>query len=319
MPKRRNSPETPVPFSPQSIRDDMMRDLSRLLGQQEFGSLDEVNAFMEREIMGKPLRRVEPTTNRERAEDLVATARQERSVPKLRAQVAKALVLDADCVSAHLLLAEVAESPAKALAHCRDSVAAGDRVLADLLSDEGATIWHHPVGRKYMTARYVYAELLWQTGDRPLALDEARTMLRLNAGDNQGVRYLLLEWLMRAGSVADIEALLAAYDESTAAWMFTAALHRYRTLGPAAAAAQALRAAMKENPHVVPMLIGETPLPDEVPDTHGFGDADEAALYVLTSTSSWYDAAGSIEWLERLHHTSPAAPTGRRKHSRNHT
>jgi len=297
----------------------MMRDLSRLLGQQEFGSLEEVTAFMEKEVMGKPLRHVAPTTDRERAEDLVMAARQEHSVPKLRTQVAKALKLDADCVAAHLLLVEVAESPTKALSHCRDSIAAGDRVLAELLREDDASIWHHPIGRQYMTARYLHAELLWQTGDRTLALDEARTMLRLNAGDNQGVRYLLLEWLMRAGSVADIDALLAAYDESTAAWMFTAALHRYRTLGPVAAAAKALRAAMRENPYVVPMLIGETPLPDEVPDSHGFGDPDEAALYVLTSTSSWYNAAGSIEWLERVVHATPAEPAGRRTRSGNHT
>ncbi|WP_373061387.1 hypothetical protein [Gemmatimonas sp.] len=319
LPKRRNSPDTPVPFSPLSIRDDMMRDLSRLLEQQEFGSLDEVNAFMEKEVKGKPLRHVQPTTDRERAEDLVVTARLERTTSKLRAQVAKALKLDADCVSAHLLLAEVAESSAKSLAHCRDSIAAGDRVLAEQLGNEGASIWHHPVGRQYLSARRVFAELLWQTGDRQLALDEARTILRLNAGDNQGVRYVLLEWLMRAGSVAEIDALLAAYDDGTAAWMFTTALHRYRTLGPVTAAAKALRTAMRENPYVVPMLIGETPLADELPDTFGMGDPDEATLYLHESISSWYDAAGSMEWLEQVFHATPAGPIGRRKHSGNHT
>jgi len=242
----------------------MMRDLSRVLGQQEFGSLDDVTAFVEKEVMRKPLRHVQPTTDRERAEDLVVTARLERTTSKLRAQVAKALKLDADCVSAHLLLAEVAESSATSLAHCRDSIAAGDRVLAEQLGDEGASIWHHPIGRQYLSARRVF-------------------------------------------------------DDCSAAWMFTTALHRYRTLGPVAAAAKALRAAVRENPPVVPMLIGEAPLPDELPYTFGMGDPDEATLYVHESTSSWYDAAGSMEWLEGVYEATPAGPTRRRKHSGNHT
>ncbi len=288
------------------MRDDMMRDLARLLGRQEFGSIDEVNAFLQQEVTGKPLRRVEPTTDRERAEDLVMVAREERSIPKLRARVAKALTLDADCVAAHLLLAQVAGNPAEALAHCRNGIAAGDRVLSDLLGDDDGSIWHHPIGRQYLHARYLYAELLWQTGDRQAALEEARKILRLNAGDNQGTRYLLLEWLMRAGSVAEIDALLAAHDEHSAAWMFTTALHRYRTRGPVADATKALRAAMRANPHVVPMLLGESPLPEELPDTCGIGDQDEAALYLHSSTSTWYDAAGCIEWVIGVSRATPA-------------
>ena len=295
----------------------MMRDLTRLLGQQQFGSLDEVNAFLQNEVVGKPLRHVEPASDRERAEDLVMAARQERTVPKLRARVAKALKLDPDCISAHLLLAEVAASPAVALAHCRDSIAAGERVLADVLgdvlNDADAPIWHHPNGRPYLNARYLFAELLWQTGDRPAALDEARAILRRNVGDNQGVRYLLLEWLMRAGSVAEIDALLAEYDDCSAAWMFTSALHRYRTLGPVAAAVKALRVAMRANVHVVPMLLGEAPLPEQPPDTYGFGDEAEAALYVHASTSTWYDAIGAIEWLAVATPTASAGGTTRRK------
>ncbi len=316
MPKRRNTPEQQVPLPPQAARDEMMRDLTRLLGQQEFKSFDEMNAFLQREVTGKPLRRVQPTTDRERAEDLVMAASQERSLPKVRTQVAKALTLDADCISAHLLLAEVAESPARALAHARDAIAAGDRVLADDLSDPDAPIWLVPNGRPYLRARHLYAEILWQTGDRPAALDEARTILRLNAGDNQGIRYILLEWLMRAGAVADIDALLAAYDERTAAWTFTTALHRFRTLGPTADATKALRAAISANAHVAPMLLGTTPMPDELPDSYSMGHPSEAAIYVNGSISTWLDAVGACEWLAHVSRPSPSGRTGPKRRLR---
>ncbi len=277
-----------------------MRDLTRLLGQQEFKNFDDMNAFLQREVTGKPLPRVLAKTDRERAEELVMAASHERSLPKLRTQVAKALTLDADCIAAHLLLAEVAESPAKALAHCRDASAAGDRVLADDLSDPNTPIWLVPNGRPYLRARHLHAELLWQTGDRPAALEEARTILRLNAGDNQGMRYILIEWLMRAGSVADIDALLSAYDEPTAAWTFTTALHRFRTQGPTADATKALRAALSANAHVAPMLLGTAPMPDELPDSYSIGHPSEAAIYVNGSISTWIDAVGALEWLEQI-------------------
>lgn len=312
LPKHRTTREERVSEAARELRDDMMRDLSRLLGQQEFGSLDDVNAFLQKEVMGKPLPHVQPTNNRERAEDMVMHARRERSIPKMRAQVAKALVIDADCVAAHLLLAEVADSPTRALAHCRDSIAAGDRVLADLLAQEGAPIWQDSVGRPYLMARHVYAQLLWQIGDRPLAIDEARITLRLNPNDNQGLRYMMLDWLMRAGSVADINALLASYDDGSAAWLFTVALHRYRTLGPVVEATKALRAAMKANVHVAPMLLGTTPIPDGLPDTYGLGDVDEAAFYVHESSTPWYEAVGAMEWLGRIAPAPPAAKRGRR-------
>ena len=313
MPKRRNEFDKQAPSSTQAMHDEMMRDLTRLLGQQELKNFDEMNAFLQGEVTGKPLRRVQPTTDRERAEDLVMAASRERSLPKLRTQVTKALGLDADCIAAHLLLAEVAESPSKALAHCRDAIAAGDRVLADFLSDTDVPVWLVPNGRPYLRARHLFAELLWQIGDRPAALAEARAILRLNAGDNQGIRYILIEWLIRAGSVADIDALLSAYDESTAAWTFTTALHRYRTLGPTTESTKALRAAIGANAHVAPMLLGTSPTPDELPDTHGVGDEDEAAIYVSGSISTWIDAMGALDWLADVSRPSPGGRTRRSK------
>jgi len=181
------------------------------------------------------------------------------------------------------------------------------------LSEKDAPMWLVPNGRPYLRARHFYAEILWQTGERPAALQEAHTILRLNAGDNQGIRYILIEWLMRAGSVAEIDALLAAYDEGTAAWAFTTALHRYRTLGPTADATKALRAAIRANAHVAPILLGTAPMPDELPDSYSMGDPDEAAIYVSGSISTWLDAMGAIDWLADVSRPSPGGRTRRLK------
>ncbi len=50
--------------------------------------------------------------------------------------------------------------------------------------------------RPYMRARLGLAFTLWGTGERDAAIEQAQDMLRLNPGDNQGVRYPLMLWLL---------------------------------------------------------------------------------------------------------------------------
>lgn len=308
MPKRRPSDSSPeLPFDP-SDRDAMVRDLQRLLGQQQFNSIEEVNAFLHREVMGKPLSRVQGTTTRERAEDLVMAAQEERSIAKAKKRLAEALALDPDCVMAHLALAELAEPVSETLAHCRDAMAAAERVFAAEADTHRPPVWYHPIGRPYMNARFLLADTLWSIGDRRAAIEEAQAMLVMNPGDNQGMRYVLMEWLMRAGSLTEIDALLAAYaDEASAVWRFSAALHRFRTHGSDATSNKLLRAAMASNEHVVPMLLGRTELPTEQPLTVGYGDESEAVSYVLAALPSWFEC-GAISWLEETASTPSRTP-----------
>ena len=306
MPKRPSKPTDRKPDSPESLR----RDVTRLLSQQEFGSIDDVNAFLE-QMVGQPIGSVEPANDQERAEDLVLAARVERSAAKRRRMVGEALALDGDCVPAHLFLAEEASGPTEALTHASNAVAAGERVLASLLTEEMPFLWGHPVGRFWLLARGLLANICWDMGDRPRALAEARELVRLNPNDNQGIRYELLQWLMRAGSIGEIDQLLAAYDERSTPWLFTTALHRYRIEGPTASATRALRSAITENTFVMPMLLGAHPMPAELPDIYSPGDENEAAIYVHAALSVWIDAGAALDWAEEVSRTPTAKRSGR--------
>jgi hypothetical protein len=306
MPKRPSNPPPPSPESP----DAFLRDVKRMLSREKFESIDEVNAFLQ-QMVGKPIGAVEPANDRERAEDLVESARLERSDAKRRKLISDALALDADCVPAHLVLAEDADSPASALTHLDNAISAGERVLAPLLAENESVLWADPVGRVWLIARSQRSELYWQMGDRPRAIEEVRGVLRSNPGDNAGMRYVLLQWLMRAGSLADIDQLLGEYDEPTAAWLFSMTLHRYRVEGPSEAATRALRTAVAENRFVVPMLTGKQRMPDELPDSYTHGGADEAALYVESAVMTWLDAMGAMEWAEA--NAGPVSPRRARR------
>jgi hypothetical protein len=116
---------------------------------------------------------------------------------------------------------------------------------------------------------------------------------------------------MGAGSLADIERLLAMYpDDASAAWSFGRALHLFRSRGPNAEANAALAAAKRTNRHVVPYLLGELQPLLEPPQYIGFGDETEAAAYAFDALELWLDAPGALEWLESRR---GSAPTGKKK------
>src|SRR5206468_522323 len=118
--------------------------------------------------------------------------------------------------------------------------------------------------------------VLWHLGKRPMAIAHLQEMLRLNPGDNQGLRYLLASWLLTVGDDTALDTLLAAYpDEASAHWAYTRALAAFRRQGADPAATRALQRAFAANPHVPEYLLGARPVPPQVPDYYGMGDANE--------------------------------------------
>ena len=80
-----------------------------------------------------------------------------------------------------------------------------------------------------MRARQGLALALLELGEEEAAMEHFRAMLKLNPGDNQGIRYLLLGSLLRRDDIPALETLLADYaDEWSAYWLYTRALVAYR-------------------------------------------------------------------------------------------
>ena len=129
------------------------------------------------------------------------------------------------------------------------------------------------------------------------AIDTLRGTLALNPNDNQGIRYILLDWLLEAGAVPEAAALHGAYEEDdSAAWHYGALLLAFRQ-GGAAAAATLLAPALANNPHVPGLLLGRVAAPAEEPEYYTPGDASEAVVYLQTGAAGWRAAPGALDWL----------------------
>lgn len=223
----------------------------------------------------------------------------ETTSPKQRERLAReALAIDPDCADAYLVLANAARSRNEAVELCEQAVAAAERALGPEIFREGAgDFWLMIETRPYMRARTELAHLLWNSGRRAEAADHLQDMLRLNPNDNQGHRYTLASWLASLERDELLGELLGRYDEPSAMWAYSKALHAFRTLGDTPASRKLLKEAKKRNKFAPNYLTGEAPLPRELPGLYGLGTQDEAILYAAEALSAWRDTPGAVTWV----------------------
>jgi len=241
------------------------------------------------------------------AQDLMYKAWEERSPARRITLAHEALAKSPDCADAYVLLAEEgADTLARALELYQQGVAAGERALGqDYFVENAGHFWGLLETRPYMRARAGLAGCLWELGRREEALAHYREMLRLNPGDNQGIRYTLLNLLLTLNRDADAKALLKQYEEDAMAeWLYTRALLEFREGGASKEAGRALQKALKQNPHVPAYLTGRKRIPPRTPDYIGWGDENEAVAYAAVYLPHWRRTQGAVAWLQS--HLKPA-------------
>src|SRR5262245_30528884 len=100
--------------------------------------------------------------------------------------------------------------------------------------------------RPDLRARLGVAHALLSAGRRHEAVRRLQDMLRLNPGDNLGVRYTLAGFLLFLDRDGDLARLLQQYpEEGSTAWAYTKALLAFRQYGDTPEARQLLKEARK--------------------------------------------------------------------------
>ena len=152
-----------------------------------------------------------------------------------------------------------------------------------------------------MRARAGLASCLWQLDQHQDAIGHFQEMLRLNPGDNQGIRYILLTCYLTEGVDAEAERLLGEYeDDASATWLYNRVLLLYRQEKSGKKARVQLQEAMRYNSHVPTYLLGHKRLPRQLPPYVGFGDENEAVTYMAEAGHLWAQEEGSLDWLRRI-------------------
>ena len=212
----------------------------------------------------------------------------------------EALKISPDCADAWVLLAEeTAESPEQALEFYQKGVEAGERALGpESFNEYAGHFWGHLDTRPYMRARCGLAECLWAMGEHDTAISHYYAMLKLNPNDNQGIRYLLLTYLMSTSQYAAARELIKEYEGDVSAdWAYTRALLVFIENGDSPASRMHRKTAITVNKYVPAYLSGRRKLPALAPEYIQIGDKSEAVSYVLENRDIWRVTPGAAVWL----------------------
>jgi len=274
-------------------------DISKLLEEHEFSSIDEANAFLQEILASGEIPSPPRLTPLEQAQDLMYEAW--GSSGKKRVELARrALEISKDCADAYVLLAEeTARNLSEARELYEQGVKAGERALGPRAFEEDVEhFWDIIETRPYMRARAGLASCLWILGKRQEAMEHYTDMLRLNPGDNQGIRYALVNCLLAEEDDKAAGELLDQYKgDLSATWLYSRALLLFRREGPSRKARAQLKKALNYNHHVPLYLLEIKRLPDRMPEYVGIGDENEAVAYIVEAFEPWYKTPGAIEWL----------------------
>ena len=294
--------KTPNPPAASPIGLQMMQDLQKELGKQSFANVGELQAFMQN-LMGQALQPspadLEAETLKDEAQDLAFAAMEAKTKAQARKLAMQALAKDPDCVDALVVLASIeSDSPQQMIESLRKAVEAGERSLgAKFIAENTGHFWGLFDTRPYMRTLEQLASLLRAEGYREEAIKHYEKMLKLNPGDNQGVRDPLLGLYLSVGRIEKASKLLADYeDDASANFAWGRALERFlcRDLPGADAA---LKEARKTNRYVELYLTGQKNMPKYLPNMYSPGSEDEAILCLDNMVLAWAEHQPALVWL----------------------
>ncbi|RRJ67156.1 hypothetical protein EHV15_32700 [Paenibacillus oralis] len=118
----------------------------------------------------------------------------------------------------------------------------------------------------------------------------------MNPNDNQGIRYLLVNYLLAEEMNKEVDELLLEHEEATCFMQYSEALLSFRCKG-ARKAAGSLRKALESNSHVSAYLLGVKHIPHVVPDAYTRGSEEEAIFYASVAHQAWKTTPNALVWL----------------------
>lgn len=166
--------------------------------------------------------------------------------------------------------------------------------------------WLVQENRPALRALVRLVSLLNESGRSKEGLALSEWILRLNPGDNHGLRWELMNAYLMAGRDRDALALAQCYaGEVAPQTRYGQVLALYR-LGDMAGAESALREAHGDLPYVARYLYLKRIRQPELSE-HGIslGGEDQAWLYRDAMRSTWEATEGALQWLKKLARSLP--------------
>ncbi len=275
-------------------------DFQRLLESQNIETEADLKKFLE-SMVGKevPSFPTETLTAKEQAQDLVFEA---YDLPNKQgiAKAKEALALDEDCIEAYEYLSSIELYAEKAISLLEKGIEIGrKRFGGKYLEVNKGMFWGIHETRPFMRCLMQYSDCLYLMDEVEESIAVMEELIELNPNDNQGVRDLLLLYLIETREFDKFKKYAKQYDDDTMAFaMFNRALFAFVSEGESKNTLTKLHKALKANKFVAKKLLAKKTI-ENLPDMHGVGDQTEADYYVYFAQQIWQDTEGALAWLKK--------------------
>ncbi len=300
----KNKKEEPIkPMTPEMAQMANAK-LSEYLQNMNFGSVEEMNEFIQNNVVGKRIDEIVPKkkgkiSNIEKSDDLMYEAYE--SSPKKGIKLAKeALALYSENIRALNYLADHSTTVQNASKLYKESIEIGKKQLGeDFFKQNKGHFWLIHETRPFMEAKYNFAICLKELDKTEDAIREFTEILELNPNDNQGVRYVLASALLESKKYDAYFKLYKEFeDEFSAFWLFNYALFLFLTEGATIKTNKALKDADKQNKHVLLYLTRQKVFDaNNVADYYSPGQENEAELYLIDNIPLWIAHPETVDWI----------------------
>lgn len=163
------------------------------------------------------------------AQELAFDAWEEPARLKRIVLAKKALRISPYCTDAYNILAKETEDIAECVNLYTQGVEVGQKAFGKKFFKENeGYFWGLTETRPYMRAMEGLADCLREQSERQKAIEICHEMLRLNPNDNQGIRYLLINWLIAESAFEVAEKIISDYPENSVFMLYGAALLYFR-------------------------------------------------------------------------------------------
>jgi len=296
--------------NPANVRLEMEQVMGKLgkLVESKNMSIEDLNAY----FAGRSLDDIDAEyeelgelSDKQKAQDMIYGAYEASSPKKRKKIIDEAMALYPHLPDAWIILAEdEASTPTEALSYFERAVAAGEKDLGEVFFKENeGHFWGLTETRPYMRAKAYLADTLWGLGREDEAIAHYQDCLRLNPNDNQGIRDVLITYLLIKSDLDGAEKILSRYkDDFGASHAFSKALFLFKKHGPESKKAiHQIEKAIAANGYVPEYLLGKLKLPKQLPDSYSPESKEEAVIYVDEAIRAWKEAPGAIRWLAQFY------------------
>ena len=193
-------------------------------------------------------------------------------------------------------------SPKTTLEMLGNALKLGEQQLSAEFRDHVGRFWLIVETRPYMRARVALVNFLIAQGQHDDAIGHMEEILRLNPGDNQGVRWLLLEWYCNMNWLDKAWRLLDEYPDEVSPFMAVTRLClEFQKSGPSEALVSKLQYHLKQNPYIAPKLLSQDEVSPYVVDSFEVGEEEEADAYCQCFRALWKATPEALPWLSSVY------------------